>query len=954
MATTATPAIADRLLFGALVLLAACTGDSGRRGPRGGDPATPTEVDPREEAPALVVSIVRLEGAGGPGGSFRPGDRPAVVFDVLHADGSPWRLEELASGEALISGPTFAYQRVLPLRDDVLQRATRLRPGRYRYLFDALPAVYAPPYNDTPAFGAGDGELAGQPLLAGTYTVGLSLAWEYTVVGEPFLQVGEATSDFLLGGGAGSLRPRAATDAANCDRCHVRLEAHGGRYRSLGLCLLCHTSGAEDANDPALAGGTPGVTVDSRVLFHRIHNASRLPSVLGVGVNPDGTRRYDVPPEPYLVAGSDGEVHDYTSVGFPVWPNRTIPMPRDLGYSALGPLEKLLEDRTATGITSCHVCHGDPDGGGPLGAPAEGELHWREPSRRACGACHDDVDWDLPYIGATGQEMPPQTDDATCNVCHESTFGGPLSVTDGHRHPLRNPDYDPGYAFGLEEVLEAGASDGDGRPEPGEGVAVRLSLRDGTGAARDVAELDEVRAVLSGPMENAQLVLDSRLPIGLFAGPAPWTVPLVETVHLELAGTSSAAAGESFATARAPHVALPGGETRVLVRTGSGAATVLAAAAVPPVSFVDVADPSGFARDDHVVLDDGVAGVAEVLRVQHVEGDRLWLSSPAAPDYPPGPARPHAAGASVVQAVVEPKVEGVDYALDAAAGRIDELVELGVGADVIVTYATPFVLPDRHGLALHDSPELDETSGKWTGKALVPGTYRVTVSGWADEPYPFGLESDAYRLTALPAARELLVGEGAVPAPYGLIESSESCNACHQDLRYHDGTWRGFDACLACHGTAGAEDRPRYVAGQAPATPGTRVDFRFLLHRLHRGVTLADPGFFTVSDGPQPYPLDFGLHFYAEIHFPALPGGTRRCAVCHGEASTAWLAPAPRAHPTEQGAPIATWTPVCLACHDAPSAAAHAASQVFGGVEACEVCHGPGAAFDVETAHRPR
>src|SRR5262249_16243763 len=144
--------------------------------------------------------------------------------------------------------------------------------GRFRFTFaDPLPAAFAPPYNDSPSFNAANGELTGQPLLDGTYSLGLSFTWSFTVDGKPFRRVAEATRDFLLGAGAGALTPRAATQAENCNRCHGALQGHDGRYRNLTLCLMCHTAGAEDANDPAIAGGTPGVTIDSRVLFHRLH-----------------------------------------------------------------------------------------------------------------------------------------------------------------------------------------------------------------------------------------------------------------------------------------------------------------------------------------------------------------------------------------------------------------------------------------------------------------------------------------------------------------------------------------------------------------------------------------------------------------------------------------------------------------------------------------------------------
>ncbi len=110
-----------------------------------------------------------------------------------------------------------------------------------------------------------------------------------------------------------------------------------------------------------------------------------------------------------------------------------------------------------------------------------------------------------------------------------------------------------------------------------------------------------------------------------------------------------------------------------------------------------------------------------------------------------------------------------------------------------------------------------------------------------------------------------------------------------------------------------------------------------------------------VTSGTAPWPDNYGLHDYADYLFPALPGRTLNCAKCHGADNTAWLAPAPREHPTEQGAPVLAWRAVCGACHDKDSDRAHYATQTSSsGLEACATCHGPGTQLAVELVHEAR
>ena len=503
---------APYLLLGAVAVLSpwlgSCEGDEGPQGPKGdpGDPGgTETELSRIEDPPGIVVEILELKGASGGDGTFQVGNRIKVRFSAKKNDGTDWDLAEFSSGRVLVSGPTFNYQRVLAEQSDVRAESVQNSDGTYTYTFDdPIPATYLAPINDTPSFGPLDGELSGQPLVAGTYTLGLSFRWDYTVEGQGFRDQGEDMQDMLFLG-ADTLAPREAVLTENCNRCHSDLRGHGGSRRSVQHCLLCHTAGAEDDNDPLVAGGTPGVTIEFKVMVHKIHAGEHLPSVLGVATNPDGSRNYAATPKPYVLSGDD-----FSDLVFPVWPNLNIAMPRDLGYSALGSAEKAQEDAIRTGPTDCSVCHGDPDGSGPLVAPAQGNLAHAQPTRRACGACHDDIDWTLPYA-ANGSSMPAQNDDSACIFCH-STGGGPLAVRDAHLHPLQNPLHTPGLVFQVLAADEAGVNDADGTIDPGEKIQVTFNLLDDQGVEVAPATLESISATFAGPTTNSNLVLFSSVP----------------------------------------------------------------------------------------------------------------------------------------------------------------------------------------------------------------------------------------------------------------------------------------------------------------------------------------------------------------------------------------------------------------------------------------------------------
>jgi len=944
----------QRGYFTAVLVLAAalvsCDGSQGPPGPPG--PPTPPGLGPGDDLPGLIATITNVIGGSGAGGSVAAGDLIGIEFTVTDGNGTALTKDELDRGSAMVSGPTFNYQRVIASQSDVLDQMTEIGPGKFVYEFSVpVPATYLAPLNDSPNFTIG--ELTGQPLLDGTYTVGLELRKDYEIEGESYADAANTTADFLFGG-APQIAAREVVTDANCNACHGQLRLHGGNRTDVANCVLCHTAGAEDKNDPSVEGGTPDITIEFKVMVHKIHSGKGMPSVLGVTTSANGSRDYTATPKPYKIVGYRNSVHDYSKVGFPLWPSSAAPMPRDTGYSNLSSTEKSLEDQMRSAVVDCDKCHGDPDGPGPLPAPAQGNLIYSQPSRLACGSCHDDWVWDLPYT-SNQQTMPSQTSDSACIICHKVS-GHSLDVVDAHTHPLKNPALSNGTNFDLQGVAEAGINDSDGTIDPGEKVQLKFTIKDDSGADIDPSKLIRFEAAFTGPTWNPQMInFVSIPPAGIGNGPS-YTINMPEKVFCEYLGDATANIGDTFATAKTPHWDVMGAETEVLVRTATGAASALAATVLPGQNFVDVnvGTGSSFVRDDFIVIEDGIGGQEEYLQIQWVDGDRLWFSSPATPSYPPGVTVMHGAGASVLVVTLTAKVRGSDYSLDANTGMITENTEFGAGNAVVCVYTSDFVMPAGYGATMNESPTLDESWGDWLGKTLVNGTYTAAI--YASQSFAvdaFG-EITNYTDAAPGATRDVLVGDATTITPDDGIASADACNKCHDDLAFHGSGRRGYQTCVLCHGLAGAEDRPRYVAANAPDN-AVSIDFRTMLHKIHRGKELSHAASYTVVGFGTGYPNNFSLHGYDGVGFPYQPGGTAACERCHGPGNNAWQEPAPRDHPTEQGSPVRVWGTTCGACHDSNSNTAHIdVNTSSSGAESCATCHGLGKFAEVPLSHESR
>jgi OmcA/MtrC family decaheme c-type cytochrome len=174
---------------------------------------------------------------------------------------------------------------------------------------------------------------------------------------------------FVPAGGTPSVGHQEVTTDA-CQGCHNPLEGHGGTRRTVELCLSCHT---DQSTDPE-----SGNTIDFKVLIHKLHDGSSLPSVVA------GT--------PYYFAGAKG-VTDFSTV---TWPQD---------------------------IRNCTTCH---SGG------AQSDAYKTSPNSSACTACHDNVNL------TTGDNHPGKavSADTKCAACHPAEGDEfDASITGGHTIP---------------------------------------------------------------------------------------------------------------------------------------------------------------------------------------------------------------------------------------------------------------------------------------------------------------------------------------------------------------------------------------------------------------------------------------------------------------------------------------------------------------------------------------
>ncbi len=161
------------------------------------------------------------------------------------------------------------------------------------------------------------------------------------------------------------------TDA--CNQCHNPLIGHGGSRIKVELCIMCH--------QPQTINPDTQLTQDMKVLIHKIHMGSSLPSVKA------GT--------PYRI-WHRGAWSDFSTVVFP-------------------------QD-----VRNCTTCHasgaGQPDA-------------WRSnPTAAACGSCHDDVN----FASGLNHVNLAEPNDNQCKNCHTPNAISDLDASIPGSHVIPN------------------------------------------------------------------------------------------------------------------------------------------------------------------------------------------------------------------------------------------------------------------------------------------------------------------------------------------------------------------------------------------------------------------------------------------------------------------------------------------------------------------------------------
>ncbi len=334
---------------------------------------------------------------------------------------------------------------------------------------------------------------------------------------------------------------------ANCNRCHNPLSAHGGSRRLVGLCIMCHNPGGNgvDTVDP-----DTGNSIDFKVMIHKIHAGSSLPSVKA------GT--------PYQIIGFQQSVQDFSTVEFPAdvrncqMCHATGAYPRfatvgtDGAAAGLPPGSLHVDskgnitggsDDADTTATPSYPGTGDATSGpagttviplsnaadpGQSSEPAPVNANWwlTKPSSAACGACHDNVNFRTGENHAGGLPVA----DSQCAQCHLPLGELPLdaSILGAHAIPQWTPGMMPGVRFKL--ISASGAAGGS--------PTVTFSILDGSGAPIDAKSMNLLNLVLAGPTgDYASVVSESATGAAAAGSPGTYTYTFKTVIPADATGS---------------------------------------------------------------------------------------------------------------------------------------------------------------------------------------------------------------------------------------------------------------------------------------------------------------------------------------------------------------------------------------------------------------------------------
>jgi OmcA/MtrC family decaheme c-type cytochrome len=173
-----------------------------------------------------------------------------------------------------------------------------------------------------------------------------------------------------------------------------------------------------------------------------------------------------------------------------------------------------------------------------------------------------------------------------------------------------------------------------------------------------------------------------------------------------------------------------------------------------------------------------------------------------------------------------------------------------------------------------------------------------------------------------------------------VVVDDAKCESCHSNLSLHGSNRHDANGyCQTCHNPSLTDEDERPADAGVPQS----ADFRYMIHKIHRGAAL-DKGYVV-------YGHNGSLNDFSDIHYV---GDLRNCEACHVNDSYTLPLPAgtlPVTTPRDSWTPMLPETASCLSCHDTDGAAAHADANTGSVGEACATCHGTGKTYSVEAVH---
>lgn len=793
------------------------------------------------------------------GSYFTPGERIVITIGLEDDGGAPVSIDTLSQARLMIAGPKGANETVTAV--GLLNTSNDREAGVHHYA-----QLNAEGGNPNLSVSGGKLTFTTEPVgseMPGTYIVGL---WS-TRADEPLAQA-FPTREFQIG--TDEIQPEIV---GNCGDCHLGTVT--GKYylhhidpghsptgdysidsNPVTTCKTCHNEDGyaaycNDRNEsPCSSANRVSDPIVRRV--HGVHMGEQLRSPFDN--NPD-----------------NGDFKDYIDVVFPA------------------------------DVRDCTKCHLDDS--------------WKtKPSRLACGACHDYVDFasgtldpprvlgtpsggncvqdsdcDADYGGDTlcntdsGEcELAvhrggAQANDAACAACHTSTAGvGLAPIPDSHEIPA------PPFQYDVDLTMSAPTN---GTYYVDEAPVLTVKVQDAvTGAVVDPNTITEpaygrANIYVSGPREHTDPVLTTAaggieaIRAEVASANQPWDFSSATDFQLKIDGGTTITINVSAGT-----WADLGSVTTDEVLTWLRANTDFAAVATA------VADVSSRTGTDRLKIKSNSRGSASSVEI--LESDVSTAMGLAVGTYGP--------------------VETHSYANNDFRVRTDPF-----DGDPRITRSTEAL-----------SYQLDSVAG------LNPGTYTVFVEVGSTYPVSWGL----------------LNFQIGTDAEEPMVASS--CTDCHEDTRQHASFFAvkfNPDICKSCHDYE--RQVPDRMAGDPPdgwganAAPG-RSNEGFGAAPLSRRIHGVHYGHYL--DKPEEVN---GSYDFSGVIFPQ---DVRNCTKCHSTESTAWADDPSRL--------------ACLACHDEDDGIAHGTLMTLDPTpedawsgdeqESCEVCHGSDADFAVEEVHK--